>query len=132
MSVPFLGEEFDVPAKINTRRLLRMAKFASSGADSDSLAAMGALDDLITQCVRPEDAERFDKLCDEHGASAEQLFQFTAAVIGAIGEVGPTQQAVSSDGPTPDPESSASRLEELALERWSGRPDLMIAATRSA
>ena len=130
--VEFYGESFEVPEKINHRRVLRLAKFASGGADSDNLAAMGALDDLLTQCIRPEDSERFDALCDRVGTTAEDLMTFTGKMIGAIAERPIGQPQLSSDGPSPVPVSSGSRLEALATERWPGRPDLQVAATRTA
>lgn len=128
-AVEFFGESFEVPEKINHRRVLRLAKYASAGADSDNLAAMGALDDLLVQCVRPEDTARFDALCDREGTTSEDLMRFTGQVIGSIAERPTAQPAPSSDGPTPVQESSGSRLEELASARWSGRPDLLRAAT---
>ena len=130
--IEFFGEEFEVPEKLNHRRVLRLAKFASAGSDTDNLAAMGALDDLLTQCVRPEDAVRFDALCDREGTTSEDLMRFTGQVIAELAERPTAQPALSSDGPTPTPESSGSRLEVLASERWSGRPDLQRAATQTA
>ena len=130
--IEFFGEEFEVPEKLNHRRVLRLAKFASAGSDTDNLAAMGALDDLLTQCVRPEDAARFDALCDREGTTSEDLMRFTGQVIAELSERPTAQPAPSSDGPTPTPESSGSRLEVLASERWSGRPDLQRAATQTA
>ena len=129
--IEFFGEKFEVPEKINHRRVLRLAKFASAGSDSDNLAAMGALDDLLTQCVRPEDAERFDTLCDREGTTSEDLMKFTGQVIAEISERPTALPAPSSAGLSPIPESSGSRLEALASERWSGRPDLQRAATQT-
>ena len=129
--ITFFGETFEVPEKINHRRVLRLAKFALAGSDSDNLAAMGALDDLLTQCVRPEDADRFDALCDREGTTSEDLMKFTGQVIAELSERPTAQPALSSAGPTPTPESSGSRLEALASERWSGRPDLQRAATQT-
>ena len=129
--IEFFGEKFEVPEKINHRRVLRLAKFASAGSDSSNLAAMGALDDLLTQCVRPEDAERFDALCDREGTTAADLMEFTGKVLAELSERPTALPAPSSAGPTPTPESSGSRLEALASERWSGRPDLQRAATQT-
>ena len=130
-AIEFFGESFEAPEKINHRRLLRIAKFAGAGADSDNLSAMGALDDLITQCVRPEDVKRFDELCDRVGTNAQDLMTFTGKMIGAIAERPTGQPQLSSDGPSPVPASSGSRLEALVTERWPGRPDLQVAATRT-
>ena len=129
--IEFYGETFEVPEKINHRRVLRLAKFALAGSDSDNLAAMGALDDLLTQCVLPADAERFDALCDREGPTSADLMEFTGKVIAELSERPTAQPAPSSAGPTPTPESSVSRLEVLASERWNGRPDLQRAATQT-
>ena len=129
--IEFYGEQFEVPDKVNHRLVLRLAKFASAGSDTGNLAAMGALDDLLTRCIRPEDAERFDALCDREGTTGEELMLFTGRVIAELSERPTAQPAPSSAGLTPTPESSGSRLEVLASERWSGRPDLQRAATQT-
>ena len=129
--IEFYGEQFEVPDKVNHRLVLRLAKFASAGSDTGNLAAMGALDDLLTRCIRPEDAERFDALCDREGTTGPELMLFTDRVIAELSERPTAQPAPSSAGLTPTPESSGSRLEVLASERWSGRPDLQRAATQT-
>lgn len=130
-AVEFKGQSFQVPEKINERRLLRLAKFASAGADSDNMAAMGALDDLLNQCVRPEDQKRFDDLCEEEGVSTIQLFEFTAKMIGALAERPTAQPSVSSPGPSSTPPSSESNSVDLAMEKFVGRPDLQMQVLRA-
>ena len=129
--VPFKGQDFEVPEKINERRLLRLAKYASAGADSDNLAAMGALDDLLSQCIRLEDQKRFDDLCDSEGASTSELFEFTAKIIGALSSRPTEQLSASSPGPSSTPVSSESSAVDRAMQRWDGRPDLQIQAMRA-
>ena len=130
-SVVFKGQDFEVPEKINERRLLRLAKFAAAGADSDNMAAMGALDDLLFQCIRLEDQKRFDDLCDSEGASTVELFEFTASVIGALGSRPTERRSDSSRGPSSTPASSESSAADRAIQRWDGRPDLQIQAMRA-
>ena len=131
VSVTFKGQDFEVPEKINERRLLRLAKYASAGADSDNLAAMGALDDLLSQCIRLEDQKRFDDLCDSEGATTAELFEFTAKIVGAFSSRPTERPSASSPGPSSTPASSESSAVDRAIQRWDGRPDLQIQAMRA-
>jgi hypothetical protein len=148
-TVEFFGEQFEVPERFDERlylrsmtharkaNLMKAKGFADDHPDMQTinLAAGADTDRMIDQCVRLEDRDRFEDLCAEVGPTLKDYSDFVARVIEErekVREGRPTvQPADSSVGPVTMPESSVSRLEELATERWSGRPDLMMAATAS-
>lgn len=136
MSVEFKGEEFQPRERVNRMRSLALAKLARDSAKVDAEKAgeaimnnMAALYDLVEHVLRPEDFDRFMALCDEHGVDDADLYEFTGKMIGAAGERPTARLSDSSDGPSTSPETSGSRLVELATERFPGRPDLQMAAT---
>jgi hypothetical protein len=107
-AVEFHGETFEPREKTNRMRTLYLAK------------------------LRPEDFERFMELADKTGSDDAELYEFTGKMIAAVAERPTTQPIDSSDGPSTAPESSVSRLEEVASERFAGRPDMYLAATATA
>ena len=137
--VEFCGEEFQPRERVNRMRSLHLAKLARDGARVEADKAgeavmnnMAALYDLVEHVLRPEDFDRFMALCDEHGVDDAGLYEFTGKMIGAAAERPTERPSASSDGPSTAPESSGSRLVELATERFPGRPDLQMAATANA
>lgn len=131
-TVPFLGQEFALPEKFNQRLFLRFSRLAAAGKDTGDAGAMGVVDELLEQCVRPEDSARFDGLCDEHGASMEELMEFMAKVMAAVSERPTVRPSVLSDGPTTTPPKSGSSSDVAVTELFPGRPDLQVMALRNA
>ena len=97
---PFLGEEFELPDRFNSRRLLRFAAFASTGIDDSDPVVLAEVDKMLDQVVRKEDAARFDDLCDREGPSIEELLEFTM-----------TRVAILADRPTVRSSASRQKLE---------------------
>lgn len=146
MSVEFKGAEFEPRGNTNRMRSLYLAKLARDGQkriekaerDNDTsllgsliMDQQAALYEHVQHVLRPEDFDRFMELCDEHGVNDSELYTFTAQMMGLAAERPTGQPTVSSDGPSSTPESSGSRLEQLATVRHPGRPDLVWAATAS-
>lgn len=138
MSVEFKGATFEPRERVNRMRSLHLAKLARDGGKADPEKAgeavmnnMAALYDLVEHVLRPEDFDRFMALCDEHGVDDAALYEFTGKMIGAAAERPTERPSASSDGPSTTPESSGSRLEKLASEKFAGRPDMYLAATAS-
>jgi hypothetical protein len=139
-AVEFGGEEFLPREKTNRMRSLYLAKLARDGSslkEGDEavgeavMSNMAALYDLVEHVLRPEDFDRFMAAADRAGADDTELYTFTAKMIAAAAERPTVLPADSSAGPSPMPVNSVSRLEELASERFAGRPDLYLAATAS-
>ncbi len=132
--VEFCGEQFTVPARINKRLLIRFAAAAARGTDSNGEDGAVLLDRLLDQCVRDEDRQRFDDLCDKVRVEDEQLMEYIGKVIGALSERPTSQPSDSSAGPTSteltsvseEPKRSAredAALTLLAQAEEQGRPD---------
>jgi hypothetical protein len=137
-AVEFHGEFFEPREKTNRMRTLYLAKIARDGgrlkeddpaAGSYLMNNMAALYDLVEHVLRPEDFERFMELADRVGTDDVELYEFTGKMIAAVAERPTTRPVDSSPGLSTVPESSVSRLEELASERFVGRPDMYLAAT---
>ena len=140
-AVVFAGESFEPRDKTNRMRSLYLAKLARDGAalENDDEAAstaimsnMAALYELVEHVLRPEDFDRFMAAADREGADDSDLYTFTAKMIAAAAERPTVRPAVSSAGPSTVPESSGSRLEKLASEKFAGRPDMYLAAVQTA
>lgn len=127
-TVEFFGEAFLAPERINTRRLLRFSAMADRGLDTDDTAGMAALDGLIDQCLRPEDIDRFDEVCDRERPSAEELMEFVAKMMTAITDRPTRRPSDSSDGPsTIEPKSTDDSFGRV-MRHLDGRPDLQLIA----
>lgn len=142
--VEFKGEEFEPKGAVNRMRTLYLSKVArdnqkrlQAAERSQDNEAVGeammhinaALYDLIQSVLRPDDFDRFMATCDEQGVTDQELYAFAGEMMGAAAARPTEQPTDSSDGPSTTKESSASRLEVLATERFPGRPDLVMAAT---
>jgi hypothetical protein len=135
----FKGEYFQPSNRINERRVRKMArlltagqKAAEKGEDAEAGQFLMQLkemeDDLVNMCLRPEDIERFDALCDEHGSTEDELRAFMAASIAEHAERPTSRPSVSSDGPISTPPSSEvdSYSQAIAQREQEGRPDLAL------
>jgi hypothetical protein len=135
-AVDFKGEKFEPREHVNSMRSLHLAKLARDGAKANEYKAgeavmqnMAALYDLVEHVLQAEDFGRFMDLCDREGVDNGELYTFTGQMIAAVSERPTERSSDSSDGPGTTPESSGSRLVELATERFPGRPDMQMAAT---
>lgn len=124
--VAFFGETFIAPDRINTRRLLRFSAMAARGLDTADTAGMAALDGLIDQCLRPEDVQRFDDLCDVKRPAAEELMEFVAEMMAAITDRPTSRPADSSAGPQTIAPKLMDDSSSRVIADLKGRPDLQL------
>ena len=82
-TIPFMGEDFTLPDKIAYMAFLIFAKIAKSGVSDEDMEGMAAMYDMIHGCLAPVDADRFDQVAVDKRASAEEIFEFVAAVMEA-------------------------------------------------
>lgn len=83
--IPFMGESFTLPDKIAYMAFLIFAKIAKTGVTDEDMEGMSAMYDMIHGCLAPVDSERFDQVAVDKRASAEEIFEFVAAVMeGAV------------------------------------------------
>lgn len=133
-SLPFLGEQFQVAEQVGLMPVLRFAKAAKSGLDSDNLDGLAAIYDLIEQCLDPAEWQRFEKHCDVQRAGAEDMLAFVAKVVELVSNRPTERPSNSSDGPTTTSENSTDDSSTRVIRRLEsmGRPDLAVIAIQAA
>lgn len=128
----FHGERFALAPEIGTLPLMKFAAAADSGLDSDELAGLSAMYDLIRSCLVSEavrDGEgnvlaegwpRFERVCIDQRVSTEDLFGLVTRLVQAM-TGRPTRQP--SDSPvSPSSTSPMSRSDAVpAREAWDAR-----------
>jgi hypothetical protein len=82
-TIPFMGKSFTLPDKIAYMAFLIFAKIAKSGVNDEDMEGMSAMYDMIHGCLAPADSDRFDQVAVDERASAEEIFEFVAAVMEA-------------------------------------------------
>lgn len=140
--VEFFGEQFAAPQRINQRLLIKVSRLAAEGADTEDMdeakakAAAIVLDQMIEQCVRAEDKQRFEDICDRERVNDEELMEFVGKVMEVVSGRPTTRPSVSSAGQTVTEPSSgdASFLRVVERLETSGRPELayMVEETQKA
>lgn len=135
----FKGQHFEPPDHINQRRvnrlgvLARQAKAAEKSGNEEAAAElmmdyMAAVEDLVTMCLRQEDVERFDALCDDQGVSDEELQRFVGEQVRDVAGRPTSPSSDSSDGQTSTPPKSegGSYLRVVQRLEDEGRPDVAL------
>jgi hypothetical protein len=131
-SVAFKGEEFAPREKVNQMRVMRLAALARAEADGAVMDQWAALYETVEHLLRADDFARFMDACDREGVDIGELYEFVGKMLGALSDRPTVRPVDSSPGPSTAPESSESRLEELASIKFAGRPDMYLAATATA
>ncbi len=122
----FLGQTFVPPDSFNWRRVTKMARAAQGGGDTAEMTSLAAMDSVVDACLRKEDVDRFDELCDEHGVSPDDLMKFVADTIVEVSERPTSRPSDSSGGPTATEPSSTVISSSPVMDRLASRPDLMV------
>lgn len=124
----FFGEVFETPERFNMRLLTRFATLAKRGVDSDDIEGVAAIDSLIDQCLRPEDVERFDEVCDRERPDFDELMAFIMGVVAEVSQRPTKRPSDSSDGPTLTKDSSRddSSLRVIRRLEAEGRPSIAL------
>lgn len=115
------------------RLFTRFGAMAQRGVDSADMEAVALVDRLIDQCLRPEDAERFETVCDRERPDFDELMQFVVDAIGEVTERPTVRPSESSDGPTTMQGSSPADSSSPVIARLeqAGRPDLALMVTKA-
>lgn len=121
----FAGETFRMSESIGLMPLMKFAKVAKAGVDSDDLDGLAALYDLLEQCVAEEDWERFQATATKSRADGEKLMAVVSDVFEALSQRPTGRPSDSSGGPKPMHQNSeaVSSLRVVAREEAAGRPD---------
>lgn len=132
-TLTFQGEEFRTAAEVGLMPLMQFAKTASSGADSNEMAGLVAMYNLIESCLADgEEWQRFQDHAVKVRATADQLMGFVAEVIQVIADRPTSRPSASPDGPGATEESSADDSSLRVIRRFEeqGRPDLAVVIQR--
>jgi hypothetical protein len=97
-SVEFHGETFRLADSIALMALMRFAKVAQAGTDSDDMAGLVAMYDLLEQCIHPEDWPRFEVLATRERDQADDLLAVIQQAITEMAERPTAPPSDSSDG----------------------------------
>ncbi len=123
----FFGEQFVPPERLNYRRVTKMARAAVAGGDTSEVNGMAAMDAVVDACLRKDDIDRFDEVCDEHCPDPEELMEFVARVVAEVAERPTRRRSGSSSGQTSTEGASPAGSSSPDTDLWDGtRPDLVL------
>lgn len=145
--VEFEGERFETAERIGLMPMMRFAKVAKAGVDSDDMAGLAALYDLLEQCISdrqvktdkdgkpigPTEWQRFQDHADKVRADGEQLMKVVAEVFEVLSERPTSRPSDSSVGPsTTGPSSTGDSSLRLVRDyEAKGRPDIALQIMRA-
>jgi hypothetical protein len=123
--VDFCGERFRMADRVGLMPMMRFAKVAKAGVDSDDLAGLTAMYDLLEQCLAEDEWDRFQAHADKTRADGEELMGVVAKVFEVLSARPTRRPSDSSDGPSTTAPSSTgdSSSQVIAREEAAGRPD---------
>lgn len=131
--VEFAGERFTIADRIGLMPLMRFAKVAQRGVDSNELEGLTAMYDLLEQCIADQDWQRFQAHADKVRADGDQLMAVVKDVMEALSRRPTSRPSDSSDGPSTASTSSAvdSSSQVIARLEREGRPSLALMVQRA-
>jgi hypothetical protein len=129
--IEFEGERFGMAEAIGAMPLMRFAKVAKSGADSNNMDGLVAMYDLLEQCIAPSEWVRFQAHADKTRADGEKLMGVVGKVFEALSERPTGRPSDSSGGPKSTKRNSAGGSSSKVIKRYEkkGRPDLALMIT---
>lgn len=131
-TVDFLGEQFRVAERVGALPIMRFAKAAKSGTDSNDMEGLVALYDLLAQVIHPDDWARFEAHADREHADGDQLLVVVQQALAAVAGRPTGRSSDSSDGPQTIEPSSTDDSSSPVIHRLNeqGRPDLALLVRR--
>lgn len=131
-TVDFLGEQFRVAERVGALPIMRFAKAAKAGTDSNDMDGLVALYDLLAQVIHPDDWTRFEAHADREHADGDQLLAVVQAALAAVAGRPTGRSSDSSDGPQIIEPSSTDDSSSPVIDRLNqqGRPDLALLVRR--
>lgn len=128
----FFGESIRLADEPNEFAMAEFAQAASS-VDSNGIAALATIMDLLEACVHPDDWQRFRRTARANRAKVERdLMPVVVAVFESETERPTQRPSVSSDGPTIIGLNSPAGSSQPDIDRLVGRPDLMVVVEDAA
>ena len=132
-TLPFREADFRIADEVGLMPLMQFAKTASGGADSNEMAGLVAMYNLIESCLADDDEwQRFQDHAVKTRATADDLMGFVAAVIKEIADRPTSRPSDSPDGPGTIEGNSGddSSLQVIRQFEARGRPDLAVVIQR--
>jgi hypothetical protein len=132
-TVEFHGETYRIADKIGLMPLMRFAKTAQEGVDSNDMDGLVAMYDLMEQCLIDEDWAKFTTAATKHRADGEELMAVVKQAIETMAERPTQRSSDSSDGPPSISGNSTADSSSLVVRRLEkqGRPDLALLVRRT-
>lgn len=127
--ITFGGEQFTLADKIGLMPLMRFAKAAKAGVDSEDMDGLAAMYDLLHQCIADDQWTRFEAAADRERADGEQLMGVVREALEAMTQRPTSRPSDSSDGSTttlPNSVGDSSSLAVVHRLEQKGRPDLAL------
>jgi hypothetical protein len=126
--VEFAGETFRMADSIGVMPLMRFAKVAKAGADSNNMDGLVAMYDLLEQCIEPSEWVRFQEHADKTRADGEQLMAVVGEVFASVAERPTGRPSGSSGGQKITKRKSVAGSSSKVIRRLEkkGRPDLAL------
>jgi hypothetical protein len=123
--VEFCGERFRMAERVGLMPMMRFAKVAKAGVDSDDLDGLAAMYDLLEQCIADDEWARFQAHADKSRADGDELMTVVKKVFEVLSERPTRRPSDSSVGPrTTEPSSTDGFFSQvIAREEAAGRPD---------
>lgn len=117
-TIVFFGETFTIADSVGFMPLMSFAHAASSGLDTNDMAGMKAMRDMLRDCLAEGEWPRFEECSTVNKADAELLMAVTAKVyevVAARPTESPTGSPDGQSSATPSSNSSASLRASLGL-----------------
>lgn len=125
-TIEFFGEEYHIAEKVGLMPLMRFAKIAQAGVETNDMDGLAAMYDLLEQCLTEQDWDRFVVAATKHRADGDELMVVVKEAIERMAERPTQRSSDSSDGPPSTSPSSTDDSSSQAIRRLEqqGRPDL--------
>jgi hypothetical protein len=122
--VECLGKHYRIADKVGLMPLLKFAKTAKSGVDSDDLDGLVAIYDMLKDCIAPDEWDRFVEEMTEAKAETDELMQVVGRTLEIL-SARPTRPSTGSSpgGSTTGPGSTPTSSSVAALPEGPRVPD---------
>ncbi len=131
--ITFHDEEYRLADKMGLMPLMRFAKVAQAGVDSNEMDGLAAMYDLLEQCIDPVDWARFEAAATRHRDQSDDLMEVITQSIATMSARPTVRASGSSDGPPATSGSSTGDSSSPVVRRLErqGRPDLALLVQES-
>lgn len=133
-AVAFKGERFRMGESVGLMPLMRFAKVAKAGVDSNELEGLTAMYDLLQQCIHDDDWVRFEQHAVDTRADGDELMAVARDVMARLAERPTKRPSDASGGPSTTSQNSTDDSTSRVVHRLEqdGRPDLALLVTQTA